>query len=307
MDNTPSSFIYTLNNSISAIRKKRYDLVIIFGNRILSDLVILEKSMPSATISFLSFIGLFLRRVGSDLLNLSQSSRDTAKLKQRAVTSISKIKEILSSYKIQSFSKVLGEYQEYIEAWANEVNENDFSEYLRNGELDESVFQWALKTLGDVSEKQILGNTYSISAIDNELSRMSYEEKLSARTIMLSISLRGLEWFLNTTNQVLNMLRTSSIDKDISSALSSELPKQVIEFSNRVVTAFGNWKGINSEKLNEELLGNLLALNSDILLSWRKLLNTYYQFQTGFTSLPKRKSNEEMESEGQEDDKSILT
>ena len=91
MNDISSNFIHNLNNSTSAIRKNRYDLVTIFGNRILSDLVILENSIPSTTNYFLSFIGLFLRKVGIDLLTLSQNSRDTAKLKQRAMTSISKM------------------------------------------------------------------------------------------------------------------------------------------------------------------------------------------------------------------------
>jgi hypothetical protein len=307
MSGISSNFIHTLNNSISAIRKKRYDLVTIFGNRILSDLVILENSIPSTTNSFLSFIGLFLRRVGIDLLTLSQNSRDTAKLKQRAITSISKMREILSTNTVPVFSKVLDEYQGYIEAWANEVNENDLSEYSRNGELDEIIFQWALETLKNVSENQILSNAYPISAIDNELSRMSYVEKLSARTIILSISLRGLEWFSETTYQVINMLRTSSIDKDLSLALSAELSKQLVEFSHKVVTAFDGWKDMDSKGVNEKFVENILALDSKILLSWRKLLNNYYQFQTGFTSLPKIKPNEEKESEVEEDDKSILT
>lgn len=305
MNGIPSNFIQNLTNSVSAIRKKRYDLVTIFGNRILSDLVILENSMPYVSNAFWSFVGLFLRRVGSDLLYLSQTSKDTAKLKQRTITSISKMKDVLSSSTVPLFSKVLSEYRDYIEAWANEVNENDLSEYLRKGELDENVFQWALKTLRNVSEQQILANAYPISAIDNELSRMSYEDKLSARTIMLSISIRGLEWFSTTTSQVLNMLRSSSIDKDILSTLSSELPKQQVEFSNKVVIAFENWKENDPESLNEELIGELLTLNSKILISWRKLLNNYYQFQT-FSSLSKIKRNEEIESEVKEDDKSIL-
>ena len=301
MNDISSNFIHTLNNSTSAIRKNRYDLVTIFGNRILSDLVILENSIPSTTNYFLSFIGLFLRKVGIDLLTLSQNSRDTARLKQRAITSISKMKEIFSSNTIPMFSKVLFEYQKYIEVWANEVNENDLSEYSRNGELDEIIFQWALKSLKNVSENQILGNAYPISAIDNELSRMSYVEKLSTRTLVLSISLTGLRWFSGTIHQVINMLRTSYIDKEFSLALSAELSKKLVEFSHKVVTLFDGWKDIDSNQV-EDLIENVFALDSMILLSWRKLLNNYYQFQTGFAHLQKRRTNGEIESEVQEND-----
>ena len=152
MEDLTRNFIHTLDNSVSAVKKKRYDLVTIFGNRILSDLVILENSIPPKGNYILSFIGLFLRRVGFDLLTLSQSSRDTAKLKQRAITSISKMRDIIYTNDAAAFSKSLSEYQEYIEAWANEMNENDLSVYSRNGGFDESAFQWAIKTIKEVSE-----------------------------------------------------------------------------------------------------------------------------------------------------------
>lgn len=305
MDNIPSAFVHTLSNSISAIKKKRYDLVTIFGNRILSDLVILENSLSSTTITFLSFIGSFLRRVGIDLLNLSQTSRDTAKLKQRVLTSISKMRDIISANSPPVFSKLITEYQDYIEAWASEVNENDLSEYSRNGELDEITFQWAIKAIKNVSEDQILLNTYPVSAIDNELSRMSYEEKLSSKTIMLSISVRALEWLSQTIYQIIGMHRKSSVDKDLKSNVTTELSKQLVEFSNKVAKVFDEWKSADLKGVNNKLLENILILNSDILLSWRKLLNDYYQFQTGFNPLARIKSNEELGSEEKEDDKSI--
>lgn len=301
MDGIYSNFISTLNNSISAIRKKRYDLVTIFGNRVLSDLVIIEGSIKSDAKSFLAFTGFLLRRVGFDLLTLSQNARDTARLKQKAVTLISKTKGILSSDVVLKFSKVLSEYKEYIETWANEVNENDSSEYLRNGELDEIIFQWVISALKNVSETQLLLNAHPINAIDNELFRMSYEEKLSERNMVLSISLRELGWLSETTYQVIDMFRTSSFDKSGSLELSSELSKQLVDFSHKVMSTFESWKDGCSKEMKESLIKNIFEIDSEILLSWRKLLNNYYQFQTVITSIPKIKQNEEKESEGEAD------
>ena len=254
MDGIISNFSQTLDNSVSAIRKKRYDLVTIFGNRILSDLVILENKLPQNGDFILSFIGLFLRRVGIDLIALAQNSRDTAKLKQRAMNSISKMKEIISSSDTYPFSKALGEYQEYIEVWANEMNENDLSLYLRNGELDQYIFQWAIDAIDGISESQILVNASPIAAIDNELSRMSYVEKLSKKTLLLSISLRGLNWLSETTYQVINMSRTGSIDKDLSLDTLTSLSKQLVEFSHKVVTAFHGCKDMDANSLSENLI-----------------------------------------------------
>ena len=303
MNDLFQNFTHTLDNSVSAIKKKRYDLVTIFGNRILSDLVILENSIQRDGNSILSFIGLFVRRVGIDLLALSQSSRDTAKLKQQAITSISKMKDIISLRDSAPFSKSISEYQEYIEAWANEVNENDLSVYSRNGTLDENVFQWAIKTIKETSEDQILGNSYPVSAIDNEVSRMSYVDKLSKRTILLSISLRGLNWLSEITYQVINMVRTSSIDKELSLDTSTSLSKQLTEFSHKIATAFDQWRNTDANMVGEDLIKDILGVNCEILLSWRRLLNKYYQFQTGFNSSPKVHPNEQEESDGQEDDK----
>ena len=303
MEDLTRNFIHTLDNSVSAVKKKRYDLVTIFGNRILSDLVILENSIPPKGNYILSFIGLFLRRVGFDLLTLSQSSRDTAKLKQRAITSISKMRDIIYTNDAAAFSKSLSEYQEYIEAWANEVNENDLSVYSRNGALDKSVFQWAIKTLKEVSEDQILGNAYPIIAIDNEISRMSYVDKLSKRTMLLSISLRGLNWLSEITYQVINMLRTSSIDKELTLSTFTSLSKQLVEFSHKIATAFDEWRDTDANRVDEDFIKVIMRVDCEILLSWRKLLNKYYQFQTGFTSPPKAQANEEKELDGQEDDK----
>jgi hypothetical protein len=303
MDGIISNFSQTLDNSVSAIRKKRYDLVTIFGNRILSDLVILENKLPQNGDFILSFIGLFLRRVGIDLIALAQNSRDTAKLKQRAMNSISKMKEIISSSDTYPFSKALGEYQEYIEVWANEMNENDLSLYLRNGELDQYIFQWAIDAIDGISESQILVNASPIAAIDNELSRMSYVEKLSKKTLLLSISLRGLNWLSETTYQVINMSRTGSIDKDLSLDTLTSLSKQLVEFSHKVVTAFDGCKDMDANSLSENLIKSILGVGSEILLSWRKLLNQYYQFQTGFAPLLRQKHNDKNESEVQDDDK----
>lgn len=303
MNDLFQNFTHTLDNSVSAIKKKRYDLVTIFGNRILSDLVILENTIFPDRNSILSFIGLFLRRVGIDLLTLSQSSRDTAKLKQRAITSISKMRDVISLNDPAVFSKSLSEYQEYIEAWANEVNENDLSVYSRNGTLDKSVFQWAIKTLKEVSEDQILCNAYPISGIDNEISRMSYVDKLSKRTLLLSISLRGLNWLSEITYQVINMLRTSSIDKELSLGTSTSLSKQLTEFSHKIVTAFDECIDSDANMVSEDLIKGILGVDREILLSWRRLLNKYYQFQTRFNSPPKVHPNEQEESDGQEDDK----
>lgn len=302
MSNIPSSFVRTLTNSISAIRKKRYDLVTIFGNRILSDLVIMGDSLQSDSRSFLSFNGFFLRVIGIDLFNLSQNSRDTARLKQRATTSITKTREILSSSERFSFFEAMNQYQEYVEIWANEVNENDLAEYSREGELDDIVSQWALNALNGVSVKQLLSNGHPISAIDNELIRMSYMDKLSDRTLVLSICIRSLDWFSETINQVLDMLRKSSVDKDLLIALSSDLPNELLGFSKRIASEFNGRRELSAGKLGEELFEKLLTLNGEILMSWRKLLNTYYQFQIGFPQPSKIKSNEETEEgEGKND------
>lgn len=302
MNNIPSSFVHTLTNSISAVRKKRYDLVIISGNRVLSDLVIIGDSLQSDSRSFLSFSGFLLRVIGIDLYNLSQNSRDTAKLKQRAVTSITKMREILSSSESLSFFKAMNQYEEYVETWANEINENDLAEYSREGELDNIVFHWALNALNGVSVKQVLTNGHPISAIDNELLRMSYMEKLSVQTLVLSICIRSLGWFSETINQVLDMFRKSSVDKDLLMALSSELPNELLGFSKRITSEFDGWKDLTTDMPNEELFRKLLTLNSEILLSWRKLLNIYYQFQIGSPQPPKTKSNEETEEEGEKND-----
>lgn len=303
MDALSSNFIHTLENSVSAIKRKRYDLLTIFGNRMLSDLVILESSISPDWNYILSFIGLFLRRVGIDLLTLSQSSRDTAKLKQRAITSISKMRDIIFTSDVAPFSKTLSEYQEYIEAWANEVNENDLSVYSRNGELDKYIFQWGIKMIREVSENQILGNAYPISAIDNELSRMSYVEKLSKRTILLSIGIRGLNWLSDVTYQVINMLRTSSIDKESSLDTSTSLSKQLVEFSHKIATEFDKRNDMDENRVSDDLIKGIFRVDCEILLSWRKLLNKYYQFQTGFTIPPKVNTIEEKESELQENEK----
>ena len=303
MDAVSSNFIHTLENSVSAIKKKRYDLLTIFGNRMLSDLVIFEGSISTDWNSILSFIGLFLRRVGIDLLTLSQSSRDTAKLKQRAIISISKMRDIISSSAVAAFSKSLSEYQEYIEAWANEVNENDLSVYSRDGELDKYIFQWGIKMIREVSENQILGNAHPISAIDNEISRMSYVEKLSKRTILLSIGIRGLNWLSEVTYQVINMLSNSSINEESSLDTSIYLSKQLVEFSHKIATEFDKSNDMDENRVSEDLIKGIFRVNFEVLLSWRKLLNKYYQFQTGFTIPPKVNPNEEKESEVQEDDK----
>lgn len=303
MDALTQNFTHTLDNSVSAIKKKRYDLLTIFGNRMLSDLVIFEGSISTDWNSILSFIGLFLRRVGIDLLTLSQSSRDTAKLKQRAIISISKMRDIISSSAVAAFSKSLSEYQEYIEAWANEVNENDLSVYSRDGELDKYIFQWGIKMIREVSENQILGNAHPISAIDNEISRMSYVEKLSKRTILLSIGIRGLNWLSEVTYQVINMLSNSSINEESSLDTSIYLSKQLVEFSHKIATEFDKSNDMDENRVSEDLIKGIFRVNFEVLLSWRKLLNKYYQFQTGFTIPPKVNPNEEKESEVQEDDK----
>ena len=213
------------------------------------------------------------------------------------------MRDIIYTNDAAAFSKSLSEYQEYIEAWANEVNENDLSVYSRNGALDKSVFQWAIKTLKEVSEDQILGNEYPIIAIDNEISRMSYVDKLSKRTMLLSISLRGLNWLSEITYQVINMLRTSSIDKELTLSTFTSLSKQLVEFSHKIATAFDEWRDTDANRVDEDFIKVIMRVDCEILLSWRKLLNKYYQFQTGFTSPPKAQANEEKELDGQEDDK----
>ena len=305
MEKVPLMFVETINNSLTAIKEKRYDILAIAGNRLLSDLAIFEKAFNDHEGSFLALVGLFLRRTGIDLLNLSESKNDTAKLRQRTAEAISKMRACLKSDGPSSVREAIDAYRDYDDAWADAVNSNDFAQYYRGDTLDKDIFEWAIKGLNSAEDSEILAFSYPISAISNELARLSYMQKLSVRTTVLSIGARALEMLSVATNQVVDIFRSAVSDSERGKELIIVAEKVVVKFAQDLERLFSGIDARNTKDLSDDTIERVLKIVKAILITWRELINKYFQINTGFQKKMSEQKEEEQETE-EDIEKSLL-
>lgn len=283
-------FLENVHNSINAIVKKRYDLVIVDGNRILSDLAILHDSLTLEESSWVSFLGYLVRRVGIDLQVLSTAEKDTTKLRFIAQEMLRiPVDSEISMY------KVFKAYTRYVQQYALEVNENDFADYSRDGSLNESISTWSFQYLEQIGENDfIIG--YPIKGISQELKRLSYTEKLSEFNISLQIILEALEWHSETVERFLQTRYLSShADNKLSIQIDSMIGK-IRSFVTEIKELFRRYNSGATSDLNEEKVRSILKILPEILIEWRKVLNRYYFLQT--LTLPSPSKKEEPKDEG---------
>lgn len=253
MSTSTDLFLSTIDGSTKAIREKRYDLVQVFGNRLLSDLLIFQHDLTDEQASLISFSGLFIKRIGFDLSNLSLDSHDSAKLRQRAIDSIKKVRNLITENK-NDFENCIIIYQKYEDTWVEEMNTVELATYLRNCSNDKSIYSWALEGIKELNQKEYSVYAYAISGISNELNRLSYMEKLSMRTEMLFITIRALEWLSTTINQAIQVIPERVLEKDRRKIFIKQYESKILNFTSRVSRVHDNWVNTDGNKIPKSIL-----------------------------------------------------
>ncbi len=265
-----------ISNARNAITKKRYDLVTIQGNRILSDLAILSDGVNREDRLLIAFQGFVLRRVGTDLQLLANFQKDTAKIKSVAI-------EILSSRDLDkgteaSMFTLFRNYVKYLDHLADEINSNDFAEYTREGRLNRPLFDWIMRELSKINEEAIIYGS-PIKGLNQELRRMSYVEKLSQTNVVIQILLEALEWHSDTVKA--GVSKFIGINNAAAHpAIFKELIEQVNKFVNSIKNCLAELNGDKMVDLTESEIKSYLVALPEILIAWRNLLNMYYNLQT---------------------------
>jgi hypothetical protein len=265
-----------ISNARNAITKKRYDLVTIQGNRILSDLAILSDGVNREDRLLIAFQGFVLRRVGTDLQLLANFQKDTAKIKSVAI-------EILSSRDLDkgteaSMFTLFRNYVKYLDHLADEINSNDFAEYTREGRLNRPLFDWIMRELSKINEEAIIYGS-PIQGLNQELRRMSYVEKLSQTNVVIQILLEALEWHSDTVKA--GVSKFIGINNAAAHpAIFKELIEQVNKFVNSIKNCLAELNGDKMVDLTESEIKSYLVALPEILIAWRNLLNMYYNLQT---------------------------
>jgi hypothetical protein len=286
-------FIENVVNSKNAIQKKRYDLVTIQGNRILSDLAIFNKNFSPVETTYVALFGFILRRIGIDLQTLMTIEKDTAKLKNTVLA----ILDIKKTNIDMSISKLFKKYNIYLEQYALEINSYEASEYSREGKLNDEIFEWTMERLEKIDTLQLIYGS-PIKGINQELRRMSYVEKFSQKNIVVNILLEALEWYSDTVKTGI-----SKFFKDNSNQISAnfnEMINSLIFFINSFIKIFQQNHFENDENVSEQELQSILTFLPEVIIKWRNILNSYYDLQS-FALPPLKKVNEKELEEGDDD------
>lgn len=283
-----------VSNARNAIIKKRYDLVTIQGNRILSDLAILSEGLNRDEVLLMALLGFIVRRVGIDLQSLANVQKDTARIKSTAI-------EILSTDVLDTsvadapVSTLFKNYVKYLDYYANEINSNDLSYYTREGKLNKPIFDWIMGELGKINEEVIIYGL-PVKGISQELRRMSYVEKLSQTSTTIQILVESLEWYSDTVKAGVSKFEHNVNNIDHLPDRFNKLIGQTTLFVKSIKDSFKEDEMTSITDLSESELKQYLTLLPDILIAWRNLLNLYYNLQT--VSIAR---NSEKQEEGNKD------
>lgn len=302
----PILFNQNLLNAKNAIKEKRYELVTIFGNRILSDIIVFKGTIETEEIANLSVIGFSLRKIGTDLYNLSRVRRDTAKLKQKSIETLSKLKETMQADENDKIPKILKLYESYVEAWALEVNENDISVYSRTGEYDQAIFSWGTNYLKTMTKIELINIGEPVTGLANELIRMSYVEHLSAKTHLLSIVTTSLALLIETLKGEINFVDKSPYSTEYLDWIRNQNKETIAKMLSKLVEISSPVDKLEKDKELSKFLKEGSLLLSDILSKWRENLNVYFQLQTGLpaTSISEKEESKETISLEEKNEKS---
>jgi hypothetical protein len=282
-------FSENISNARNAITKKRYDLVTIQGNRILSDLAILRESLSQDDILLMALVGFISRRVGIDLQLLANFQKDSAKIRSVAI-------ELLSTDILDTSDKgslvltFFNNYVRYLDHYAYEINSNDLSEYTREGKLNKPIFEWAIKELRRIDEELIIYGS-PIKGISQELKRMSYVEKLSPISIIIQMLVESLEWYSDTVQYGISKIVRNFNSADQSPDIFKQSVYQTIQFLKSIIDLFKDSEFTSTTNLSESELKIRLAILPDILIVWRNLLNLFYNLQT--LTIPRNSEKQE--------------
>lgn len=287
-------FSENISNARNAITKKRYDLVTIQGNRILSDLAILREALSQDDILLMALGGFISRRIGIDLQLLANFQKDSAKIRSVAI-------ELLSANILDTSDKgslvltFFNNYVKYLDYYASEINSNDLSEYTREGELNKPIFEWAIKELRRIDDEVIIYGS-PIKGISQELKRMSYVEKLSQISIIIQMLVESLEWYSETVQYGISKIVNNCNSAGHSPDIFRRSVNQIIQFIKSITGLFKESESTSMTNLSESELKIRLAILPDILIDWRNLLNLFYNLQT--LTIPR--NSEKQEERGKE-------
>lgn len=284
-------FVDDLDNAKRAAKEKNFGQLIIFGNRLLSDLTIYWQEMTPPEQELVAVSGSIVRIVGINLNNLVSADKQypSVKLRNSAVVLFTSIKDVLSRSDA-SPENLIDAFAEYCRAWSTEVNEVEKTSYTTNKDFEKALIDWIKSSLRVSSNPTILSYSYPFHGISNEISRILFERRGSRPLHEIYLLMSSLQWQHETSSRIASYLRQSTKETKDSEVFSNSL-KNTKEFCERTLQAIEEVSSSNTKKNC-----SYATLIGDILKDWRTALNVFYQFNTmlPFVSPPKR-ANEEKE------------
>ena len=289
-----SIFADDLDNAKQAAKDKNFGQVIIFGNRLLSDLTICWKEMTSTEQELVAVSGLIVRIGGINLNNLVSTDKQypSVRLRNSAVVLFTSIKDALSRSDARP-ENLIDSFAEYCKAWSTEVNDVENTSYTPSKDFEKALIDWIKSSLRASSNLTTLSYSYPFHGISNEISRILFERRASRPLHEIYLLMSSLQWQHETSSRIALYLRQSTKETKDSEGFLNSL-NSTKEFCERAILVIDDMSSSNMKKNF-----SYASLISDILKDWRNALNVFYQFNTTLPLVnpPKGAKEEKEEAE----------